>query len=179
MLVASVQPHWLEETLIALLQANVALAIPIVLLILKLVVLRVAGDADELFRSLIALPLEVVFIAIGLVIAGLGRTIPFAAHYRSGTDADLAGTIIIIALAAILAVLNRINRYLHVLLQKFFTAMDSIKLHVEQPGFDFKPESPVTWRASVGVGLFFIRGANMADRNLYSNCSTMAGFPEN
>jgi hypothetical protein len=114
MLLASTQPMWPEQRLIGFLQGNVAVAIPLLLLILKLAVLRAAGNADELFRRLVSLPLELIFISNGIIVAGLARRIPFASHYASDSQADFAGAIILIVLAALAAVIYRVDRYVHV-----------------------------------------------------------------
>ena len=76
MLIAVSQPVWPEQRLINLLQGNVALAVPLVLLIIKLVVLRVAGDANELFRRLVSVPLDLVFISVGMILFALQKKHP-------------------------------------------------------------------------------------------------------
>jgi hypothetical protein len=155
MLLANTQTIWPEQRLIGVLQGNVAVAIPLLLLILKLAILRTVGDPDEFFRRLVSIPLELIFISDGIIVAGLARRIPFASHYASDTQADFSGAMILIVLAGLAAVIYRADRYVHVVLQKFFTAIQSTNLQVNQPGFEFT-NAPlrVSWKLTLGLGYF-------------------------
>jgi hypothetical protein len=145
----------IEERLIAVLRANSFLAIPLLLLFVKLFVIRISGDVDELFRRLVALPVELLFISMGITIAGLARNNPFASHYKSDTQADLAGAIILFALSVVAALVYRVTRRIHVLHQKFYAAMDSLKLQLAQPGFDFKnAPGRASWRIAWAMAYF-------------------------
>jgi hypothetical protein len=151
----TVQPIWFEDTIAAVLRSNVAVTIPLLILLIKLMVLRVSGEAQELFRSIVAIPLEIILIAIGTVVAGLSRTIPFESRYRSDVKVDLAGAILILVLALVLAVLNKVNTRLIVYFEKFYVAMQSIKLHISQQGFDFNTASSST-TAIIASSLWYL-----------------------
>ena len=148
---AGVQPIWLEDLVISLLSANVALAIPIFILVLKLVVLRISGDLDELFRSLAAVPLELLLIAIGLVFTGLSRTVPFESRYHSDRLVDFSGLVVVVMLSICLAAFYRLNKSVLTYFQRFFVAMDSVKLQVAQSNFKFDSNSRVTWNTAWAI----------------------------
>ena len=144
----SLSSIWFEDALISLLRSNVAVAIPLFILLLKLVVLRISGDLEELFRSLVAIPL----ISIGLIFAGLGRTIPFETRLGSDRSIDLHGTVLVLIISGCLALLYRVNKALVIYMQKFFAAMDSIRIPVAQANFEFKGSGTTAWKTAWAVG---------------------------
>ena len=89
------------------------------------------------------------FISVGIIVAGLARKLPFASQYLSDTQVDLAGASPYFCMMA--TILYRLNRFVHVLLQKFFAAMESINLPINQPNFDFADTS----FATLGADLIF------------------------
>ncbi len=129
-----------EKVAVEILRRNLVVAIPFTILGLRLLVRWVAREEPkEVFRSLLTLPLDLMFIAMTLVLAGLGRLAPkFAAHYDSDRDADLAGALLLISLVFLAALLTYFGRALRVVWQKFFAAWQQLRRKMEQPRFKWE-----------------------------------------
>lgn len=141
----------IETLVLSFLRSHVNIVIPLAIMALRLVVLRLAGDMKEMFRTLFSVPMDLVFISISLVLAGLARTIPgFANRYQSPSEADLAGTVLLLALIVIAVFFSYIDRFNRVVAESFHVALQQIKRFTEQPEFKWKEPS-----LSVGFRLVF------------------------
>lgn len=118
----------IERQLIGLLHRNVPVALPCVVLLFRLLVKWMAREeAKQIFRSVLVVPLDLTFIAVGLVLAGLARTIPtFATKYPSDREADLGGALILFMLLLVAVLLTVFDRWVRVLWEKFYTAWQQI-----------------------------------------------------
>lgn len=135
-----------------LLRSNVAVAIPILVVLFKLFALRLAWEAEELFKSIVAIPLELILIGVGIVVAGLARTIPFEMRYHSDTRVDLAGAVLLVVLAMVFGILYKINQHIILYFENFNVAMESVKLQISQKDFDFNTTgTPTTMKLAWGL----------------------------
>lgn len=153
-------PIWFENPLVQILRANIAVVIPMFILFLKIVVLRISGDVKELIHSIVITPMEVLLIAMGFVFAGLSRAVPFEIQFKTETERDLAGTILIFVLSGILAVMYRMNRKANLYFEKFMIALENSRLQERQPKLIFMPTREGTsmpeWSTALAVGYFLI-----------------------
>ncbi len=138
----------IEQFLIRFLQSHVNIVIPLAITALRLIVLRLAGDMKEMFKTLFSVPMDLVFISISLVLAGLARTIPgFASRFRSPSDADLAGTVLVLALIGLAVLFSYVDRLNRLVAESFYVALQQIRKLIEQPEFKWKePSFSVTGR---------------------------------
>ena len=69
---------------------HIVVALPLTILIIKIVVRFVTREpAKDIFRSVLVLPLDLVYVAFGLLLAGMSRRIPaFVTHYQTDKEAD-------------------------------------------------------------------------------------------
>lgn len=145
----------LEKIAVELLRRNLIVAIPFTILALQLLVRWVAREeAKDFVRGLLTLPLDLMFIAMSFVLAGLARLTPkFAAHYGSDRNTDLAGAILLICLVLLAAALTYCGRGVRVLWQKFFAAWQQLQRQTRQPEFKWKDAgTPVAGRLFWMVG---------------------------
>jgi hypothetical protein len=118
-----------EHFVINLYKHNLALALPLTILGIKMVVRTVAREpAKDIFRSILTMPLDFVYIAIGLLLTGIARRLPnFAAHYQSDKEADFAGAILLLGLIFGAVVITWLDRRLRLFWQKFYAAWNLVK----------------------------------------------------
>ena len=98
-----------EQIIMGLYVHNVVVALPLTILIIKLLVRFVTREpAKDVFRSILDLPLDLVYVALGLLLAGMARRIPtFVSHYQNDKEADFAG--IVLCLVVSRGVLNHLD----------------------------------------------------------------------
>jgi hypothetical protein len=103
---------------------NVVVALPLTILITKLVVRFVTREpAKDVFRSVLVLPLDLVYVALGLLLAGIARRIPaFVSHYQNDKEADFAGIVLCLGLFVVACLLTWMDRGVRLLWQKFYAA---------------------------------------------------------
>ncbi len=151
-------PIWFENPIVHFLHRNVAAVIPLFILFLKVVVLRISGDVKELIHSIVITPMEILLIALGFVFAGLSRAIPFAVQFTTDTGRDLAFTVLIVAISAILAVMYRANRKAIMYFEKYTVALENSRLLERQENLVFMPKRDgplsVEWNTAWAVGYF-------------------------
>jgi hypothetical protein len=74
------------------------------------------------------LPLDLIYVAFGLLLAGIARRIPaFAAHYHNDKETDFAGVAFCIMLFVCACLLTWIDRLIRLLWQKFYSAWNLAK----------------------------------------------------
>ena len=129
----------IEKSLIAILREYLIVAIPFTILALRLLVRWVAREEPkEIFRGVLTLPLDLMFISMSLVLMGLARLAPkFAARYNSDRDADLSGAILLIILVFLASVLTYMGRGTRVVWQKFYTAWQQLSNRRLQSTFEW------------------------------------------
>lgn len=139
---------YLEKVLIAFLQRHVNVVIPISIMALRLIVLRLAGDLKEMFRTLFSVPMDLMFISISFVLAALARVLPaFVNRFASPTEADLAGTILVLVLIGLAVAFSYIDRLNRVVSQSFYIALQQLRKYTQQPGFKWsEPDLSVSGR---------------------------------
>jgi len=118
-----------DKTVIAWLRGNLFLVIPFTILGLRLIIRWVTREeAKEIFRSLLSLPQDLMFISMGLLLSALARIAPgFARRYASDREADLAGACWLLALIVVTILLVYLGRVLTILWQKFYSALKQIR----------------------------------------------------
>lgn len=108
---------------------NIVIALPLTLLVIKIAVRFVIREAaKDIFRSLLTVPLDFVYIAMGLLLAGIARRIPtFATHYKTDKEADFAGAFLLLGLFIVACLITSIDRFVRLLWQKFYAAWNLSK----------------------------------------------------
>jgi hypothetical protein len=116
---------------------NMVIALPMTILLIKIVVRFVTREAPkDIFRSLLTLPLDLVYVAFGLLLAGMTGRIPtFVAHYGNPKTAIEAGFIIGVCLSVVACFVTWMDRGIRLLWQKFYAAWRlATQLQSTQPG---------------------------------------------
>jgi len=113
-----------ERVIMGLYAHNLIVALPLTILFIKLFVRFVTREqAKDIFRSVLLLPLDFIYIAFGLLLAAMARRIPgFAMHYSSDKEADYAGVILCCGLFAAACLVTWMHRGVRLLWQKFYAA---------------------------------------------------------
>jgi hypothetical protein len=84
--------------------------------------------AKDVFKSILVLPLDLTYIAIGLLLAGIARRIPaFITHYQSQTEADFGGAVLLMGLICMAMLITWLDRKVRLFWQKFYAAWNLIK----------------------------------------------------
>src|SRR5438552_18711666 len=100
-----------ERIIVSVIRSQLVIAIPFTLLFLRLFVRWVAReDAKEIVSGLLAIPLDLVFISISLVLSGLAR-ISTQFERRYGSDTDLIGGFLILILFAVATLITLASRF--------------------------------------------------------------------
>jgi hypothetical protein len=113
-----------ERVIVSLYSHNLPIALPLTILAIKLIVRFVTREsAKDIFRSILVLPLDLIYVALGLLLAGMTRRIPaFASHYQSEKEADFAGVVLCLGLFVSACLLTWMDRGVRLLWQKFYSA---------------------------------------------------------
>jgi hypothetical protein len=113
-----------ESLVIAAYQQHLIVALPLTILGIKMLVRFVAREPKkDVFQSLLILPLDFVYIAMGILLAAAARRDP-ALMKRYGTDenVDMAVVLQMISLIVSATVITVFNRWERILYQKFYSA---------------------------------------------------------
>ncbi len=118
-----------ERIVVNLYSHNLAVALPLSILAIKITVRIISREpAKDIFRSILVLPLDLVYVAIGLLLAGIARRIPgFAAHYQSDNEADFGGAVLLLGLVLGAILITWLDRRMRLCWQKFYAAWSLIK----------------------------------------------------
>ena len=113
-----------ERIVVDFYRHNLLLALPLTILAIKLIVRWLSREKTaEIFKGVLAMPLDFMYIAMSLVLAGLARRIPsFIAHYRSDTDADFNGAVLLILFILVAVLISIMDRGIRLLWQKSYAA---------------------------------------------------------
>ncbi len=126
--------HLLIQT-VTTIQNNLIVLLPFILILLRLLVMRVAGERpDEYLRNLLNVPVDVSFAAIGIVLSALHEDFPGFGQ-RFGAHSGGVGTVLVITIAIVVLVFTFINRFLDKLGKNFLIAVRDIRKEIDNPGF--------------------------------------------
>jgi hypothetical protein len=145
-----------EHAIMAFYIHNVVVALPLTILILKLVVRFVTREAaKDVFRSILVVPLDLIYVAFGLLLAGMARRIPaFVSHYQSDKEADFAGIVLCLGLLVAACFVTWMDRGVRLLWQKFYAAWNLTKdMHIDEQQMAL-PGTPTVKK--IGVVYFWI-----------------------
>jgi hypothetical protein len=140
-----------EHAIVAFYIHNVVVALPLTILIVKLVVRFVTREAaKDIFRSVLVVPLDLIYVAFGLLLAGMARRIPaFVSHYHSDKEADFAGVVLCLGLFVAACFVTWMDRGVRLLWQKFYAAWNLTK-EVQRDGPQMLlPGQPAIKKATV------------------------------
>ena len=150
-----------EQIVMQFYAQNMVIALPLTILLIKIVVRFVAREAaKDIFRSLLVLPLDLIYVAFGLLLAGMtGRVPMFVSHYGNPKSAIEAGFIIGVCLFVVACLVTWIDRGIRVLWQKFYAAwMLAVQLQVTHPDEQLflvgSPHPPIKRVAVVYLWMF-------------------------
>jgi hypothetical protein len=146
-----------ELWLIARLDEYLIVAIPFTVLALRLLVRWIAREQPrEVFRSIVTLPIDLMFISMSLVLTGLARLQPkFALNYGSDRNADLAGAILLVILVFLASLLTYLGRGVRILWEKSYAAWQQIAARRQQ----LEEQHSFDWRDNgIAFRLFWLLG---------------------
>jgi hypothetical protein len=116
-----------EHEIIQFLNDWIVLVLPVSIVVIRLALFKFAGESEEVYRNLFAIPQDLIFIAVSFILAGLSRTIPaFAMRYSSDREADLAGLLLILGLLVVAWGLCWTNKRVTILQQNFRVSWEQI-----------------------------------------------------
>lgn len=134
------RPFEVDKLLIGFLRGNLIILLPLTVLLIQLIVRWMAREEPkEVFRSVLTVPLDIVYIAISFVLSGLARLMPrFSQRYASDRDTDLAGAVLVVALTGVAVLLTLLGRGARLLWQKYYAALQQVRRRVGESDFDWK-----------------------------------------
>src|ERR1035437_8196684 len=111
-----------EQAVVTAYGRNLTVALPTTILAIKLVVRVIARERkQDVFRSVLVLPLDFVYIAMGLVLAAVARR-DSAMVARYGANIDMAVLVLMLGLMSVAILLTLCDRLVRVMWGKFFAA---------------------------------------------------------
>ncbi len=115
-----------ESAIIAAYRHQLVIALPLTILAIKILVRVIAREPKkDVFRSLLVLPLDFVYIAMGIFLAAAARRdSALVSRYGSDANLDMAVVIQMISLMASATVITVFDRWGRMLYQKFYAAWD-------------------------------------------------------
>lgn len=140
-----------ERVIIQFYAHNLVIALPLTILTIKIVVRFFTREpAKDIFRSILVLPLDLVYVAFGLLLAGMAGRIPtFTSHYGGIKEADLAGIVLCLGLFAVACCVTWMDRGVRLLWQKFYAAWNLAKQARNDENQMTLPGQPLIRRVSV------------------------------
>jgi hypothetical protein len=113
-----------EQVVIASYRRHLIVVLPLTILAFKLIVRVVAREPKkDVFRSLLVLPLDFIYIAMAVLLAAAARRDPnLIAHYGSDLDTDMAVVIQTVLLVTVAIIITVCDRWARILWGKFFAA---------------------------------------------------------
>lgn len=123
------QPAGYERVIMGLYAHNIIIALPLTILAIKIIVRFFTREpAKDIFRSILLLPLDLVYIAFGLIIAAMARRLPtFLAHYPNERESVYGGLLLCGGLFFAACLITWMDRGVRVLWQKFYAAWNLAK----------------------------------------------------
>ncbi len=125
-------------------QSNLILLLPFILILMRLIVMRLAGEsAEEFGRNVLNVPIDLSFAAIGIVLSALHNDFPGFTR-RFGNHTGGVGALIVIIIGVMALLFTALNRFIDKLGKNFVVAMREVQSQMRNPGF--------TWdNAGIGV----------------------------
>lgn len=113
-----------EQVVIASYRRHLIVTLPLTILAFKLIVRVVAREPKkDVFRSVLVLPLDFIYIAMAVLLAAAARRDPvLIAHYGSDLDTDMAVVLQMVWLITVAIVITIFDRWVRILWGKFFAA---------------------------------------------------------
>lgn len=133
----------------SLFRHNITLALPVLVLFFKFGVRWFTREPlKDVFKSLLVIPLDFMYIATGLLLAALARRIPqFATKYGSDREADFYGAIMLALLFLSASLITWMDRKVRLCWQKAFAASALIKdfpqLHLPENKEEKQEKRPI------------------------------------
>jgi hypothetical protein len=117
-------PSFWENSVIAAYRQYLVYALPATVVAIKVLVRVIAREPrKDVWRSLLVLPLDFVYIAMGVLLtAAAKRDATLMSHYDSEGSADMAVVLQVISLVICAIVITVCDRWNRVLYQKFYAA---------------------------------------------------------
>ena len=146
-----------EQVVIALYAHNLVIALPLTILLIKIVVRFVTREpAKDIFRSVLVLPLDLLYIALGLLLTAIARRSPaFLGHYQSEREADFAGMVLCLGLFIAACMVTWLDRSVRLLWQKFYAAWNLAKsMQVEEKQMLLPGQSEIKRIAVIYLWMF-------------------------
>lgn len=156
-----VQTIGYERVIMGLYAHNIIVALPLTILFIKLFVRFVTREpAKDIFRSVLLLPLDFVYIAFGLLLTAMARRVPgFVAHYGNDKEADYAGVILCCGLFVAACLVTWMHRGVRLLWQKFYAAwtlMTQMQDKEQQLSLPTGPGQPLIRKVTVVFVWIFV-----------------------
>jgi hypothetical protein len=161
----------LELVMIQFLKHWIVLVLPLTVVLVRLGLFKFAGELDDLYRNLFAIPQDLIFIAVSFILAGLSRTIPaFAMRYPSDRDADIGGVIHLLILLAIAWALCKTNKLATTLHRNFRVSWKQVnRFKSRASNFSWRTVPPeISGRLLWGIAYMAIIGIIVATELLIS-----------
>ncbi len=113
-----------EQVVMQFYADTIVVALPLTILAIKVIVRFFTREpAKDIFRSLLVLPLDLIYVAFGILLAGMAGRIPaFTSHYGSPKTAIEAGFVLRGTLFFAACFVTWTDRAVRVLWQKFYAA---------------------------------------------------------
>ncbi len=111
------------------------IAVPFTILLVKFIVRWCSREAiKDVFKSLLTVPLDFVYIALGLVLAGLAHRLPeFVSRFGSDRDADFNALVLALLLIVAAVLITWLDRGVRLFWQKAYAAWSLIKDNPQLP----------------------------------------------
>jgi hypothetical protein len=124
-----------ETEFIRALRMHLNVVIPVATLLVKVLIRMFSREEfAEVMRSVANLPLELMLIAMSFMLSALsGMSDAYIARFSNQSDADLFATLVIISIFFMSLIINRLIRFLKVLVGKLFFAFKQHRELVAQP----------------------------------------------
>ena len=135
---------------------NLTIAVPFTILLIKFLVRWLSREKiKDVFKTILVVPLDFVYIAIGLVLTGLVKRVPeFVSNYKSESDVYFNVIILLILLIALAVVITWLDRGVRLFWQKWYAAWQVLK---DEPQMSLiKPDDGIVVPDSFLKTLFWV-----------------------
>ena len=146
-------------------QANLILLLPFILVVLRFIVMRIAGESvEEFWRSMLNVPIELCFAAIGIVLSALHDDFPGFSR-RFGVHTGGVGAVMVIIISIFILISMIANRFADKLSKNFIVAMRKVQTEINNPGFkwgnDIGTAGRMFWAMRYITGIIIVWGSEV------------------